>query len=123
MIESVGFDLIEVKRIEDAVKRRGNKFLKRVYTEKEISYCFGKKEAYRSLAGRFAAKEAVFKVTGLGKRGKIRWTDVEVLNDKYGKPTVRLQGEVREIIGIREVLISISHTSQHAAATALLKSG
>jgi holo-[acyl-carrier protein] synthase len=72
------------------------------------------------LAVRYAAKEAVLKALGLGKRYGIRWTDLEVINDRLGKPEMRFAGRAKELIGHQRVLISLSHTREHAMAVALL---
>src|SRR5579871_6109979 len=78
-----GVDAAEIGRIANAVERWGDRFLQRVYTEAEQAYC--RRSAHR-LAGRFAAKEAVSKALGTGIRA-LRWRDIEVLPDAWGKPT------------------------------------
>ena len=75
-----------------------------------------------SLAGRFAAKEAILKVLGTGWRGQIAWRDMEILNDPNGQPHVVLSGESQRIaaqLGITRILISITHTEHYAAASAI----
>jgi holo-[acyl-carrier protein] synthase len=74
------------------------------------------------LAGRFAAKEAVLKLVGTGWRGKIAWTDIEIINNAAGQPEVTLSGEVRKIaekLGIKHISISITHTANFAIASAV----
>jgi holo-[acyl-carrier protein] synthase len=74
------------------------------------------------LAGRFAAKEAVLKLLGTGWRGKIAWTDIEVINNSSGQPAVRMEGEVKRIAdaaGVKEIAISITHTANFAIASAV----
>ncbi len=117
-----GIDMVDCKRLKESIDRHGQRFLKRVFTEAELSYCIGKKREIEHLAGRFAAKEAVLKVLGTGWRDGINWTDVEVRNEPSGQPKVRLEGRCREIadqLGIVEVFISISHIETHAIASAI----
>jgi len=115
-----GVDIIEVERIRRALERWGDRFLRRVFTAGEIAYCRRKRRAEQSFAVRYAAKEAVLKALGLGKRWGIRWTDLEVVNDRLGKPEMRFGGRMKELLGGRKVLISLSHTREHAVAVALL---
>ena len=117
-----GVDLVDCKRIAEAIEKHGDRFLRRVYTQRELDYCLGKKRELEHLAGRFAAKEAVLKVLGTGWSGGINWTDIEVVNEPSGQPRVTLSGRTREIAdeqGLGEVLISISHISTHAIASAV----
>ena len=120
MTESVGIDLVEVARIRNAAERRGERFLKRIFTERERGYCREKHGEYASLAARFAAKEAVFKALGTGWSAGVKWTDVEVINDALGKPEVVLHGKVKELVGKRNVAISLTHTREYAQAVAVL---
>jgi holo-[acyl-carrier protein] synthase len=117
-----GVDLVENCRIEDLVQRHGDRFLSRVFTPAEVEYARSARNTIERLAGRFAAKEATLKLIGTGWRGKIAWTDIEVVNDAMGRPCVRLSGEVLRIArqrGIGEVCLSITHTTQHAMASAV----
>ncbi len=117
-----GIDLVDCSRIQDAIGKHGDRFLKRVYTESELEYCQGRKREIEHLAGRFAAKEAVLKVLGTGWRNGIAWTDVEVVNEGSGKPRVILRGRCREIAdqqGMASILVSISHTETTAIASAV----
>jgi holo-[acyl-carrier protein] synthase len=119
---SHGVDFVEIHRVAALVERHGATFLDRVYTPGEQAYCREKKRQIEHLAGRFAAKEAVLKVMGTGWRSGIAWTDVEVVNAPSGQPSIRLAGRCAEIAaqqGIRQVLISISHTDTHAMASAI----
>jgi holo-[acyl-carrier protein] synthase len=115
-----GVDLVECSRIEDLVQRHGDRFMDRVFTPAELEYARAARNSTERLAGRFAAKEAVLKLIGTGWRGKIAWTDIEVVNDAMGRPCVHLSGEVLRIArqqGIAEVCLSITHTAQHAKAS------
>ena len=118
-----GIDIIETDRMRESVTEHGQRFLDRVFTAAEQAYCArNQKRYYEHLAGRFAAKEAVLKVLGTGWRGGIAWTDVEILPEPSGQPTVNLTGECERIarnIGISRWLVSISHIETHATASAI----
>ncbi|MEE9553342.1 MAG: holo-ACP synthase [candidate division Zixibacteria bacterium] len=123
MIESVGIDLVETHRIEAAINRFGERFTSRVFTPWEIQYCLSKINPIMSFAARFAVKEAVFKAVGTGFADGVKWTSVEVVNDPSGQPKVRLGKSIRDHIGDKKILISLSHSKEHAVATAILVSG
>ena len=122
MIVSVGVDLIEVGRIQRALEDAsiGKRFRDRVYTEGEIRYCdsrgMGKYESY---AGRFAAKEAAMKALGTGWGAKASWLAIEVVRARGGRPEIALHGRTAEFareLGIRRMLVSITHTNANALA-------
>jgi holo-[acyl-carrier protein] synthase len=92
-----GIDLVDFPRIEQMVKHHGKRFIDRVFTRAEQKYAGTKKTRMEKLAGRFAAKEAVMKLLGTGWRGKIAWTDIEIVNTATGQPQVKLSGEVKKI--------------------------
>jgi holo-[acyl-carrier protein] synthase len=119
----LGTDLIECSRIRRILEQHGDAFLERLLTPDERAYV---QQFHRDIvprvAGRFAAKEAIVKVLGTGLRGKLAWRDMEILNDANGKPVVTLHDGCREVadrLGIATVLISITHTENYAAATAI----
>ncbi len=117
-----GIDLVDFPRIEEMIERHGDRFLNRVFTNAEREYACAHRNSVEKYAGRFAAKEAILKLVGTGWRGKIAWTDVEVLNNPAGRPEVRLSGEVKEIadnLGIKQIGISITHTASFAIASAV----
>ncbi|HUT31160.1 MAG TPA: holo-ACP synthase [Sedimentisphaerales bacterium] len=117
-----GIDLVDRPRIEQMVERHGERFLNRVFTEKEQAYADANKDRMEKLAGRFAAKEAVLKLMGTGWRGKIAWTDIEVVNNPAGQPEVTLSGEVERLaekLGITHISVSITHTANFAIASAV----
>jgi holo-[acyl-carrier protein] synthase len=120
MVNSIGIDLVEIQRIEEAITRYGEKFTDRVFTPWEIQYCHSKINPMLSFAGRFAVKEAVFKAVGTGFAEGVKWKSVEVVNDRKGRPQVRLGKAIRDHIGEKEILISLSHTHNHAIAAAIL---
>jgi holo-[acyl-carrier protein] synthase len=110
-----GVDVIEIERIAHAVQRWGDRFLRRVYTDGEISYCRGRAQ---SLAGRFAAKEATSKALGVGIR-RLSWRDIEILPDRRGKPHVFLHGKAAEVARWQELHhfeVSITHSRSDAVA-------
>lgn len=122
----IGTDIIECERIEQMLAKHGDVFLARVYTAREIEYCSHRKAGTQHYAGRWAAKEAVLKSIGTGWAHGIHWTDVEVVNQQGGKPNIVLAGKAKEIseqLGIREIMISISHCRSHAVAFATALGG
>ncbi|MBI2859396.1 MAG: holo-ACP synthase [Chloroflexi bacterium] len=111
----IGVDIIEIARVEKAVARWQKHFLDHIFTGAELECCSGRPQ---SLAARFAAKEAVMKALGCGFKGP-PWTEIEVLPDADGMPTVRLTGRVLQRAGhlrITQVLVSLSHSDSHAIA-------
>lgn len=116
-----GIDVIETQRIQQAIERQGERFTNRIYTALELAYCESKgRGKFQSLAARFAAKEAVSKVLGTGI-GKISWNEIEVFNDEYGKPHIRLHGKAQALateLGYKQIFISLSHNQTLATALA-----
>ncbi len=113
---AVGVDIIEIERVEAALKRFGARFLGRVYTAVEVAFCRGR---VHELAARFAAKEAVMKALGTGTHG-VGWRDIEVLPNRRGKPLVYLYGRAKERaerIGLRALDISLTHERDFAIAS------
>ena len=120
----IGVDIIEIERVKKAVKRTP-RFLGRVFTSRELSYCMNKANPYPSLAARFAAKEALRKLHPAFITG-VRFHDLEVLPGEDGRPQVYLHGEAEHrcrIEGIGEISISLSHSRVQAIATAIAKKG
>ncbi|GAC1402881.1 MAG: holo-ACP synthase [Chloroflexota bacterium] len=112
---TTGVDIIEIERIERAIQRWGPRFLHRIFTAGELAHCRGRAQ---SLAGRFAAKEAVSKALGVGIR-KLSWRDIEVLPDKRGKPIVHLHGRAAQIAEWQQLHgfdVSITHSRSDAIA-------
>jgi holo-[acyl-carrier protein] synthase len=117
-----GIDLVDCPRIEDMIKRHGERFIDRVFTKAEQAYAEANRNNIEKLAGRFAAKEAILKLMGTGWRGKIAWTDIEVVNNDVGQPEVTLSGEVKKIadkLSIEHISVSITHTANFAIASAV----
>ena len=117
-----GIDLVDFPRIGAMVERHGEHFLNRVFTSSEQEYANSVKNSIEKLAGRFASKEAVLKLLGTGWRGKIAWTDIEVVNNVLGQPMVNLSGEVKRLAdeqGVGQITLSITHTADFAIASAM----
>ena len=117
-----GIDLVDFPRIEEMVKEHDKRFLDRVFTTAEQAYADSNKNRIEKLAGRFAAKEAVLKLLGTGWRGKIAWTDIEIINNPAGQPLVTVSGEVKRLVdklGIKQISVSITHTANFAIASAV----
>jgi len=95
---------------------------RQVFTERELGHCRDRRREYEHLAARFAAKEAVLKAFGTGMSKRMRFTDVEIVNDRSGRPRVVLAGAVREFArrhGLRQLDVSLTHTHGLAFATAI----
>jgi holo-[acyl-carrier protein] synthase len=125
VIIGMGVDLAEVQRIQGAIERYGEPFLRRVYTVAEREYCERFKNKYERFAGRFAAKEAAMKALGTGWRRGVRWVDFEVVREKGGRPTMLLDGEARKIaeeLGVKRIALSITHTEAQALAQVIFES-
>jgi holo-[acyl-carrier protein] synthase len=114
----VGIDLVDIDRIAAVLRKHPQRFRRRVLTESEDRYCGPKIER---VAGRWAAKEAISKVLGLGVRG-VGWREIEVLPNRAGQPQVLLHRRAAErarLLGLEEVTVSISHERRMAVAMAL----
>jgi len=111
-----GIDIIEINRIKDALDRWGERFLRRIYTNDEITR-YGKKP--QSLAARFACKEAVMKLLGTDRIG-VGWKDIETLSLPGGRPVINLYGRARlkaDDLKLAEIAVSLSHSRQYAIAS------
>jgi holo-[acyl-carrier protein] synthase len=114
-VKAIGVDIVDTDRIARSIDRFGDRFLKRVYTERELTYCDGRVD---SLAARWAAKEAVAKALGTGI-GEVSWREIEVVSNANGQPTLRLYGAAAGLatrLGIEEFAISLSHAKDYAVA-------
>lgn len=122
MIIGTGVDIVEVDRIKKALDAWGERFLKRIFTERELDYVNTKKFSHESLAARFACKESVLKAFGDTRRG-IQLKEIEVLNDTKGKPEIVLHGEAKEFAAkkrLDNIIVSMSHTANYAVSNAIL---
>jgi holo-[acyl-carrier protein] synthase len=125
LIVGLGVDIAEVARVQAAIERHGETFLRRLYTLKEREYCERFKNKYERYAGRFAAKEAAMKALGTGWSRGVRWVDVEVVREKGGRPTLKLAGEAGNVakrMGVKNIALSITHTADQAFAQVIFES-
>jgi holo-[acyl-carrier protein] synthase len=120
MILGIGNDIIEIERIKNSIFRHGARFLEKIFTEKERSYCLKYKDSHRHFAGRFAAKEAIVKALGTGISKGLSWLDIEITNDEHGKPLASLSPDVAISFNYPQVLISISHSREYATAFCII---
>ncbi len=114
MIIGTGVDITEVNRMRKAVEKWGDDFLNRIFTQKELKNARTRISLYQHLAGRFAAKEAIFKAY---KVKDLNWKDIQILNDKEGKPYCEILNAKGKDVDIQ---ISISHVKTYAVANALV---
>lgn len=117
-----GLDVVDCKRIETMLQRHPDRFLERVLTPNEREDLSCLKHPLQRIAGRFAAKEAILKMLGTGWAGRISWQDMEIRNDRAGRPVVSLAGECDRVaadLGIGRVMLSITHTDHYAAASVI----
>jgi holo-[acyl-carrier protein] synthase len=124
MIYGVGIDLVKIERIKEVTEKWGKRFLERVFTENEISYCYEKKNPYLSLAVRFAAKEALIKA--IGSEIPVSLTDIEVVNYGNGKPSIKVHGKLKQFLeskNIHDIHLSLSHEKEYGVASVVLESG
>ncbi|MGB9781156.1 holo-ACP synthase [Caldanaerobacter sp.] len=120
----VGSDIVSVERLKKTANRRKG-FFEKIFTEKEKIFLEKKRNPWTHMAGLFSAKESVAKLLGTGIRG-FSWRDIEIIHDEYGKPEVHLSGKARMIAlkkGIKEIKLSISHTSEYAISVAVAVGG
>ena len=123
-ILGTGVDLVENARFRDVLSRWDERFLARVFLEKERAYCWNKAFPAQHFSGRFPIKEAVAKAFTTGIGSHFGWLDIEVVrNPQTGAPSVALHGKAEayaRAVGVKRILVSISHTRAYAVATALL---
>lgn len=124
MIVGLGLDIAEIDRIEAAITRHGEAFLKRLYTPREMEYCERYKNRFERYAGRFAAKEAAMKALGTGWSRGVRWQDIEVVRAASGKPSLHLDGVAARIAGamsVRSIALTITHSGNFALAQVIFE--
>ncbi len=119
----LGMDIVETKRIAESIERFGDRFLHRVFLDGEIAYARSMKFPHLHFAARFAAKEAISQAFGTGIGREMGWRDLEIVREPGGAPKVRLHGKAEAYAktrGVKEVLVSLSHTSDYGAANAVI---
>ncbi len=119
----IGTDLCDIDRIARIIAEQGDRFLAKVFTQNEISYCRPKHHAAQCFAARFAAKEALLKALGVGLRDGLRWKDMEIENDALGKPFFKLSGKCAQQTSGTNIMLSLSHTQHAAVAFVIIDSG
>ncbi|MBX7157970.1 MAG: holo-ACP synthase [Verrucomicrobiae bacterium] len=120
----IGFDMVEVARIQRIWEKFGDAFLQRVFGEEELSYCLKMRQPELHLAARFAAKEAIVKALGSGI-GAVRWRDLVITKESSGAPWIKLSGAALaclEAMGGKVIKVSLSHTQHYAGAQAIVLS-
>jgi holo-[acyl-carrier protein] synthase len=123
MIYGIGTDIIEVSRIK-TVMEKDIGFREKIFTTGEIAYCETKKHKFENYAARFSAKEAFLKAIGTGWRFGIRFADIEVYHDEYGKPLIRVYGKALELVEkekISKIHVSLSHLKEIATAVVVVE--
>jgi holo-[acyl-carrier protein] synthase len=124
MIYGVGIDLVENDRIEKIIQKWGEKFLSRVFSDREICYCGRHAQSFIHYGARFAVKESFLKAIGMGLGRGVKLLEIEVVNNKSGKPEINLSGGAREFLvkaGIEKIHLSITHTKNYSSAMVLLE--
>ena len=121
LLLGLGSDLIDVDRIRGVLERQGDRFLNRVFTDEERTYCFSMKYPHKHLAARFAAKEAVSKAFTTGIGAELGWKSISVYHGSRHEPLIRLdeKGEaLLKHVGGTHVIVTLSHTDTAAMAVA-----
>jgi holo-[acyl-carrier protein] synthase len=126
MIYGCGVDIIEIERIESAVKKWNRRFLNRIFTTAELTYACARKSPYQHLAARFAAKEAIMKAFKSDRNGLLCWREIEIHRRANGTPQVVVKGRLKKLkdkYNIKQITVSLSHTHRYAVSTAILVGG
>ena len=120
---AIGLDTVDIARFREVIERRP-RMIERVFTQAEQDECGKRVDPVPGLAARFAAKEAISKAFGTGIGSALSWRDMEIHRKESGEPFVVLHGKGRELFesrGAKQLLVSLSHTENYAAATAILE--
>ncbi len=124
MIYGIGVDLVDIGRMDRAIKRWGDKFIRRVFTPGEIEICQGRSSPPAAFSLRFAAKEAFSKAMGLGMKKGIRWRDIEVFHYPGGRPGLNLHGRSFELCEEKKITgfhLSLSDEGEYGVAMVVLE--
>ena len=125
-IFGIGTDIVNIKRMEHSLKKHGFSFKNRIFSKKEISYCEKKKNSSSFYAKRFAAKEAFTKALGTGIRKGVNLKNIEITNNVYGKPLIRLKGNLSRYLKKKiksskyDIHLSLSDDKPWAQATVII---
>jgi holo-[acyl-carrier protein] synthase len=121
-IVGLGIDATDIPRVEETLRRYGDRFLQRVFTEQEVAYCSARRRPAPHFAARFSAKEAAMKALGTGHAGGVLWRDIEVVR-QGGPPQLRFHGAAARrfgMLGADRSLLTITHSDTLAIAQVLL---
>ena len=125
-IFGIGTDIVNIKRMNKSLKGRNNNFKERIFSKNEITYCEKKKNSSSFYAKRFAAKEALSKALGTGIRKGINFKDIEISNDNFGKPSIKLKGSTAIFLKKKvnnkkySIYLSLSDDAPWAQATVIV---
>jgi len=125
-IFGIGTDIVNIKRIEKTILKKGDLFKKKIFSKNEIKYCEKKKKPSSFYAKRYAAKEALSKALGTGIRKDVTFQNIEILNDKYGKPSIILKAETKSFLKKKikakqySIHLSLSDDEPWAHATVII---
>ena len=125
-IFGIGTDIVNIKRMEKSLKTYGSKFKKNIFSKNEIAYCEKKRNSSAFYAKRYAAKEALSKALGTGIRKDIKFKNIEVSNDVFGKPFIKLKGPVNNFLKKKikrkkyDIYLSLSDDKPWAQATVII---
>ena len=122
-VRGIGVDLVSIERMRQTIERWQDRFLSRVFTEREIAYCRARRDPVPHFAARFAAKEAGLKALGTGLRLGVHWRELEVRRERGGAPELVLSGRSQEIGRARggsRMLLALTHEGEYALAQAML---
>tara|TARA_B100001123_G_C15282396_1_gene1014463 strand:+ start:359 stop:751 length:393 start_codon:yes stop_codon:yes gene_type:complete len=125
-IFGIGTDIVNIKRMEKTLKHHGAKFKSKIFSKIEISYCENKKHPASFYAKRFAAKEAFSKALGTGIRKGINFKNIEISNNNYGKPKIKIKGEVKKYLIKKikrkkyNIFLTLSDEKSWAQATVII---
>ena len=125
-IFGIGTDIVNIKRMQKILRINNNNFKKRIFSNNEIIYCEKKKYPSSFYAKRFAAKEALSKALGTGIRKGINFKDIEIINNNYGKPTIKLRGSTASFLKKKiknnkySIYLSLSDDIPWAQATVII---
>lgn len=124
MIFGTGIDIVDIKKIKETVEKWGKSFNDKIFTSRELNYCYQKKFPFQHLAARFAAKEAFLKALGRVERSGIRWKEIQINSKEDGQPFYKLSGFAKSLMNKQcfKPFLTISHTGNYAIAYCLLES-
>ena len=126
MIYGIGVDLVSINRMEEIIRKWGDRFVRRVFTHDEAKICYSRPSPSSAFALRFAAKEAFSKALGLGMRKGVKWREIEVFNFPSGKPGLKLYGVCSRICrenNVTGIHLSLSDEKGYCVAMVVLERG